>query len=120
MHELQFMTNLVRMVEEVCEKESRITPSVITLQVASDSHLAQHTVDDLQTMFDFVARATLAKGARLVITTKTVKAICLTCRTKITCQHETLLCPNCGSGEIDRDETPEVLLKNIKYTESSS
>ena len=118
MHELPFMTNLVRMVEEVCEKESRITPSVITLQVASDSHLAQHTVDHLQTMFDFVARSTLAEGAKLNISTKAVQATCRICRTKIECQHETLICPTCSSGKIDRDETPEVLLKNIKYIES--
>lgn len=73
MHELQFMTNLVRMVEEVCKKESRITPSIITLQVASDSHLAQHIIEDLQTMFDFVSRNTLAQGAKLAVTTKTRK-----------------------------------------------
>lgn len=120
MHELQFITNLVRMVEEVCQKESGIPPSIITLQVASDSHLAQHTVEDLQTMFNFVARNTLVQGAKLAVTTKTANAKCRACLTKIKCQQETLLCPSCGSGEIERDETPEVLLKNIKYTQPSS
>jgi hydrogenase nickel incorporation protein HypA/HybF len=114
------MTNLVRMIEEVCQKESGIIPSVITLQVASYSHLAQHTVDDLQTMFDFVAKSTLAEGAKLEVTTKVVNATCITCEAKIRCEDETLICPNCGSGEIDRDAIPEVLLKNIKYTEHSS
>lgn len=108
------------MVEEVCHKESGITPSVITLQVGSDSHLARHPVDDLQTMFDVVARRTLAEGAELVITTKTVKAECRVCLTGIECRQETLVCPNCGSGEIHRDDTPEVVLKNIQYTERAS
>lgn len=120
MHELQFMTNLVRMVEEVCGKDSRISPSVITLEVASDSHLAQHTLEDLQMMFDFVTRNTLAQGAKLAVTTKTAKAKCEGCYTTFECQKETLLCPNCESGEIERDETPEVLLKTIKYTDRSS
>ncbi len=120
MHELQFMTNLVRMVEEVCGKESRISPSVITLEVASDSHLAQHTLEDLQMMFDFVTRDTLAQGAKLAVTTKIAKATCHACQTSIECQQETLLCPNCESGDLERDETPEVLLKNIKYTDRSS
>lgn len=119
MHELQFMTNLIRMVEEVCQKESGITPSIITIQVASDSHLAQHTLEDLQTMFNFVARNTLAQGAKLAMTTKKVKATCLTCHTKIDCQHVTLLCPKCGSAELEKDDTPEVLIKNIKYFEST-
>ena len=118
MHELQFMTNLIRMVEEVCKKDSRIAPSVITLQVASDSHLAQHTLEDLQTMFDFVARNTLAQGAKLAVCKKKVKAICQACKAKIDCLHETVLCPKCGSAEIEKDETPEVLIKNIKYSES--
>lgn len=120
MHELQFMTNLVRMVEEVCGKESRITPSLITLEVASDSHIAQHTLEDLQMMFDFVTRNTLSQGAKLAVTTKTAKAKCRACQTTIECRQETLICPNCESGEIQRDETPEVLLKNIKYTDRSS
>lgn len=120
MHELQFITNLVRMVEEVCQKESGITPSVITLQVGSDSHLARHPVDHLQMMFDVVARSTLAEGAELAVTTKTVKAECRICLTGIECRQETLVCPNCGSGEIDRDETPEVVIKTIHYTERTS
>lgn len=120
MHELQFITNLIRMVEEVCPKEAEMIPSVITLQVGSDSHLARHSVDDLQTMFDLVARSTLAEGAELAVTTKTVKAECRTCLTGIECRQETLVCPNCGSGEIDRDETPEVVIKNIQYTERTS
>ena len=118
MHELQFMTNLVRMVEEVCKKESRITPSIITLQVASNSHLAQHTIEDLQTMFDFVSRNTLAQGAKLAVTTKNVKGTCRTCHTQIDCHPDTVLCPHCSSVEIEKDETPEVLIKNIKYIES--
>lgn len=120
MHELQFMTNLVRMVEEVCGKESRITPSVITLEVASDSHLAQHSLEDLQTMFDFVARETLTQGAKLSVTKKTTTAKCQDCQTTMECRQETLICPICESGDIERDETPEVLLKNIKYTDRSS
>jgi Zn finger protein HypA/HybF involved in hydrogenase expression len=114
------MTNLVRMVEEVCGKESRITPSVITLEVASDSHLAQHTLDDLQMMFDFVTRNSLAQDAKLAVTTKTAQAKCQSCKNTIDCLMETLICPNCESGDIERDETPEVVLKNIKYTDRSS
>lgn len=120
MHELQFMTNLVRMVEEVCGKESRIAPSILTLQVASDSHLSEHTIEDLQTMFDFVARNTLAQSAKLAIKTITAKAKCLDCQTTFECRPEILLCPNCESGNTKRDETPDVLLKNLKYIERST
>lgn len=114
------MTNLVRMVEEVCGKKSRITPSVITLEVASDSHLAHHTLEDLQMMFDFVTRNTLAHGAKLAVTTKTAEAKCRSCQNTMECREEVSLCPNCESGDIERDETPEVVLKNIKYTDRSS
>jgi len=118
MHELQFMTNLLRMVEDVCKKDSRITPSVISLQVASDSHLAQHSLDDLQTMFDFVARNTLAQGAKLAVKTKTVQATCQACQAIVDCEQETILCPSCGSGEMKKDETPEVLIKSIRYIQN--
>ena len=120
MHELQFMTNLVRMVEEVCGKESRITPSVITLELASDSHLAQHTLEDLQMMFDFATRRSVAQGAKLAVTTKPVRAKCCACQHTFDCLQETLICPNCESGTIERDETPEFLLKNLKYTDRFS
>ena len=119
MHELQFMTNLIRMVEEVCKKDKRITPAIITLQVASDSHLAQHACEDLQTMFDFVSRKTLAQGAKLSVKKKKVQALCQTCEAKFDLQPDTALCPHCESAELERDEIPEVLIKNIKYTESS-
>ncbi len=120
MHELQFMTNLVRMVEEVCGKKSRITPSVITLEVASDSHLAQHSLEDLQMMFDFVTRSTLAQGATLAVTMKTAEAKCRACQNTLECRQEVLICPTCESGDIERDDTPEVILKNIKYTDRAS
>ena len=120
MHELQFMTNLVRMVEDVCGKKPRITPSMIALEVASDSHLAQHSLADLQMMFDFVTRNTVAQGAKLSVTTKTAKAMCRDCQTTIECLEEISFCPHCESGDIERDDTPEVLLKHIKYTDRSS
>ena len=117
MHELQFMTNLVRMVEDICQKQPGITPSVINLHIASFSHLAQHTLEDLQAMFDFTARNTLAQGAKLAVTTKNVKATCRTCQSQIDCDPDTVLCPHCSSAEIEKDDTPEVLIKNITYIE---
>jgi len=114
------MTNLVRMVEDVCEKESGITPSVIKLQVASFSHLAGHTQEELQTLFQFVARGTRAEQATLEITTKTITGQCRDCATTMICRNETLTCPSCDSVFIDKEQSPEVVLKEITYHEQPS
>jgi len=120
MHELQFMTNLVRMVEEVCQKQPSIRPSVIRIQVSSHSHLADHTVEELQTMFKFVTRGGLAQDAKLEIISKTVTAECHACGARVECHSETFACPCCGSGNLEREESPEVLLKEIEYAERNN
>ena len=117
MHELQFMTNLVRMVEDVCEQQSGLTPSTIKLQVASYSHLAGHTQEELQTMFQFVARNTRAQQAILEITTKTVLGQCQECGTKVVFRSETFLCPSCNSIVIKTEPSPEVTIQEITYHE---
>ena len=120
MHELQFMTNLVRMVEEVCEQQSGITPSTIKLEVAGDSHIAGHTQEDLQSMFQFVARGTRAQQARLEITTKAITGQCQDCGTGMVCQDEIPACPSCHSLKIEKETCPEVILQEITYLEKPS
>ena len=120
MHELQFMTNLVQMVEEVCEQQSGITPSVIRLEVASYSHIAGHTQEELQTMFQFVARGTRAQQAILEITTKTILGQCRDCGTRVLCRSETLTCPSCDSLFINKETSPEVVVQEISFHEHPS
>ena len=119
MHELQFMTNLVRMVEELCDKQSDFTPSVIKLQVASDSHIAGHTQDELQTMFQFVARGTKAHQARLEVIPKIITGQCHDCGKTMVCREETLACPSCDSLHIQKETSPEVVVQEITYLENS-
>lgn len=120
MHELHFMTNLVRMVEEICAKQSGIMPAVIKLEVASYSHLAVHTQDELRTMFQFVARDTCAHQARLEVTTRTVTGQCRDCGSTIICQSEPQTCPSCDSLFLEKETGPEVVIQEIMYQEHPS
>ncbi|RMH04749.1 MAG: hydrogenase maturation nickel metallochaperone HypA [Nitrospirae bacterium] len=119
MHELHFLTNLVRMIEEEMSQRHGV-PVVIRLQVASDSHLIQHSVETLQTMFQFVARGTCAHQARLDVLVQPVRGQCRICGTSVECRDDTIMCPSCGMGPLEREHRAEAVIKEIEYVDNDS
>ena len=59
MHELQLLKEVVRQVEEQCQTRPGNSLSLIRLEIDSHSHLASHTLEELQATFHFAAHGTL-------------------------------------------------------------
>ncbi len=55
MHEFKLMRQVVQMVEEATLKQPGSVPRLIRLQLSNHSHLADHSVDELQTTFQMAA-----------------------------------------------------------------
>lgn len=111
------MQQVVRLVNEVCRNQDHGHPGIIRLQIRAHSHLAEHTLAELQTTFQMAAYGTPAHAAQLEIITVLSQGVCQGCGEHIEQQNETMTCPVCETLDVFWDETPEVLLKEVEWIE---
>lgn len=117
MHELHIMRHIIGLVEEACRSHGESQPSVIHLQVASHSHIASHTPDEMQAMFQMAAAGTIAEKARLAIALVSDSGHCQSCGAMVARTQDMLTCPLCESGIVTWGSVPEVLLKEVELAE---
>jgi hydrogenase nickel incorporation protein HypA/HybF len=116
-HEWQLMAQVVKMVEEALRQAPCSKPSVVRLQVSTQSHCFQHDEATLQSVFAAAAQGTVAEGAALEILPVPVTARCRLCG--IACEMRGLApgCPRCGSASLDVTQVPEVVLHEVVVEE---
>ncbi len=117
MHELQLMQQVVRLVDDVCRNQDHGHPVIIRLQISSHSHLAHHSLGELQTTFQIAAHGTPAQAAQLEIVTLPTQGVCQICGEQIERTIDTIDCSYCGASNVLWDETPEVIVKEVEWTE---
>ena len=119
MHELQLMQKVARMIDDFSQHQGNGKPAVIRLQISSASHMAGHTLEELQTTFQMATQGTRANAAQLEIITKPIQGICQTCDQQIERQDDTVTCPACGMTQIQWEDLPEVLITEIDWLEET-
>ena len=117
MHELQLLQQVVKHIEELCQKHPRADLSLIRLEIASHSHLASHTPEELQATFHFAAQGTPVDCADLDIHVRESTGRCNACSTVFDRAPEIYGCPHCFSGDIAWENHPELLIKNLEFVE---
>lgn len=65
--------------------------------------------------FEMVATDTVAHDADVEVTIVPVEVRCRTCEAEFTTDDEPLECPECGSGDLDRDGGDELILEWLEY-----
>ena len=118
MHEFQVMRQVVGMVEEACRMQSGI-PSVVKLQISSQSHLAEHHSQALETTFSLASQGTSVQEAKLEIVVIPVNGGCRDCGVSLVWSGTTFSCSQCGSGNLVWEDLPEVVLSEVEYVEVS-
>ncbi len=108
MHELHVMRQVVKMVEDLILRQSGV-PSVVRLQISSQSHLADHSSQELSTTFGLATQGTTVQGPKLEIIFLPVKGSCQQCGGSLIWSTYTLVCEECGSGKLVWENQPEVV-----------
>ena len=110
MHELSIVASLFEILEAKA-KENQATKIVgVTLKVGK---LAGVVPEFLQTAFDSYKQDTIAAEARLVIEEVALKMRCRKCAAEIEKEDYSLLCPSCGSTDLEILEGLDLLLDKI-------
>lgn len=104
------------MVEEAAKKAKGRLPNLIRIQVSPHSHLALHSHSELQNTFYMAARGTLAEHAKLEILHVVVSGQCLSCGQDVQAKDDSRLCPKCGKEQVDWEDHPEVVIKDVECT----
>ncbi len=113
------MQKVARMVDHFSQNQGNGKPVVIRLQISATSHMASHTLEELQTTFQMAAQGTRAKTAQLEIITRSITGICLSCDQQIERQDDMVTCPACGMAKIQWEEPPELLITEVDWLEET-
>lgn len=118
MHELHLLQQVVSAVEERCRSRSDTRLSLIRLNIGSHSHLACHTMEELQATFRFAAKGTRVESALLEIDIQRSTGTCRSCNAVFERGPQTYGCPACLSGDIEWNDQPELIITDIEFLES--
>ena len=118
MHEQQLLQQVVKQVEQLCQTRPGTNLSLIRLEIDSHSHLAIHTVEELQATFHFAAQGTAVDSADLDINVRDSTGSCQSCGAVFDRAPETYGCLYCFSGDIAWEDHPELIIKEIEFEES--
>lgn len=114
MHEMSIVSNVVDVVVKHAEKSGAQKVISVTL-VVGELH---DVVDDLmESCFKFLARGTIAEGSSLRLVKVPMRAQCKDCLLVYPMNlrdRETLICPDCGSGEFRIYNGNEFIIRDIE------
>ena len=117
MHELQLLQQVVRIVDKQCRQFPDHELSMIHLTIGSHSHLASHSLEELQDTFQFASKGTSLESATLKIHTHVTHGTCQSCHTSLTYLSDALSCSQCGSVDISWDAHPELVITGLEFLE---
>lgn len=98
MHEVSLMQNVISVVTETAQRQGGGRVSSIHLKIG---RMAGVNIDSLRFAFDIISKGTVAEEGRLEIERIPLKLSCRSCGREFSPGSFTLICPNCGSRDID-------------------
>ena len=98
MHEVSLMQNVISVVTETAQRQGGGRVSSIHLKIG---RMAGVNIESLRFAFDIISRGTVAEEGRLEIERVPLKLNCRSCGREFSPDNFTMICPNCGSRDID-------------------
>ena len=98
MHEMSLVRNIVQIVREEAEAARAEKITAVHLVVGEGRDIVEHLV---QSMFQFLARGTVAEDAEVILHHVPYMVKCNQCQTEFHLEiirPETRICPNCGAS----------------------
>lgn len=114
MHEMAIMGDVVDVVLDYAKQSGANEVTSVHLVVGT----LRDVVDDLmERCFQFLARGTIAGNATLKMTKVPLRLLCKDCDTVFPADMhlpDTLVCPRCGSHNLDVNTGREFMIENIE------
>ena len=111
MHEFSIATSLLSIIDEEAVKFQGAQVKTVTLKVGTLSGIVPEALDFA---FQVLSEGTVAEGARLMIERVPLRIECNACGTTSTPTDPFLICPHCGSGEVEIREGRELEIESME------
>ena len=98
------------MAEDICQDQGRGRPGTIWLRVCQHSHLADHTLEVLQTRFQMAELGKPVQEVQLEIETIPPKGTCHSCGMVVERLDDTVTCPSWATGPVLWKDDSEMLI----------
>ncbi len=114
MHEVSIAENLVRILEDEMVPYKGTRLETVKLRVGELSGVVP---DALRFAFEICSRGTVAEGATLEIDEVPARGYCKSCKREVHLDVPFLICPLCGTADIDVLSGRELEIENIYLDE---
>jgi hydrogenase nickel incorporation protein HypA/HybF len=111
LHELFVSQSILQLALEHAERASAVRINAIELIIGGLSSIVD---DSVAFHWDIISRGTIAEGAELRFNRVPAKIYCQACDEEYTLNDNLLLCPVCGSNNINPTAGTEFLLQSIE------
>jgi hydrogenase nickel incorporation protein HypA/HybF len=108
MHELSLTQSIV---SAIATKLGDARVSCVRLEIGK---LSGVVVDSIRFCFDLVTEGTTLEGARLEIIEPSGSCMCRDCSTEFTVDDPIVLCPGCGSANVEVLAGRDLLIKSVE------
>jgi len=111
MHEFSIATSLLEIIsQEACAYQGARVKAV-TLKIGTLSGVVPEA---LEFAFQVLSEGTIAEGARLVIERIALRIVCNACGTASMPADFFIICPHCGSGDVEIKEGRELDIESME------
>ncbi len=112
MHEGQFTEQIVETILNELKKYPGKTPKKVEVVVGEIYHLEKESV---RMHYDLLTKGSPLEGAALVLEEEPVRVKCRVCgETGAVEDHHLLICPECGSQDVEAVSGKEILIRSIE------
>ncbi|TCO62407.1 hydrogenase maturation nickel metallochaperone HypA [Actinocrispum wychmicini] len=108
MHELSIAQSIV---EDIADRLGDTRVTKVTLEIGRISGVV---VDAIRFCFDLVTEATTLAGAELVVIEPVGACRCRVCDTRFETTDPIVLCPDCGTSEVDVLAGRDMRIKSVE------
>lgn len=108
MHELSLTQSVV---SAIASRMGDARISCVRLEIG---RLSGVVVDSIRFCFDLIAEGTTLEGARLEIAEPSGSCACRECSEEFTVDDPIVLCPACGSANVDVRSGRDMLIKSVE------
>jgi hydrogenase nickel incorporation protein HypA/HybF len=111
MHEMSIAQSILKIVTPQAERNGAKKITLIRVRAGELRGIVQ---EQLSFLFEFVAKDTIAEGAKLVVEKVPIKSVCNECKHEFMVQEYSFICPECESKDVDTIEGMELAVKDIE------
>jgi len=116
MHEFSIAESLLEIISQEARAYRGAKVKAVTLRIGTLSGVVPEA---LEFAFQVLSEDTLAEGARLVIERTALRIVCNTCGTESMPDDPFIICPVCGSADVEIKEGRELDIESMEIDDGS-